>query len=93
VDGISSLGSSECFLARKVAVRHANQICSYRINIFGFPNAAKLRQDMQNLGLLDQRLGLEWVRDNIVNFGGDPKRITLWGQSADAISVDNYNFA
>lgn len=65
----------------------------YRLGIFGQPNAAGLVEDEQNLGLLDQRLALEWIRDNIANFGGDPERITLWGQSAGAISVDNYNFA
>jgi acetylcholinesterase len=66
---------------------------SYRLNIFGFPNAKGLNGTEQNLGLLDQRLGLEWVRSNIANFGGDPARITLWGQSAGAVSVDFYNFA
>lgn len=49
--------------------------------------------DEQNLGMLDVRLGVEWVRDNIAQFGGDPKRITLWGQSAGAIIADHYNFA
>lgn len=66
---------------------------SYRLNIFGFPNSAGLPLAEQNLGLLDQRLGVEWIRNNIAEFGGDPNRITLWGQSAGAISVDNYNFA
>ena len=66
---------------------------SYRLNIFGFPNAAGLNQSDLNLGLLDQRLGLEWVRTNIASFGGDPSKITLWGQSAGAESVDYYNFA
>ena len=42
---------------------------SYRLNIFGFPNAAGL--DSQNLGILDQRAALEWVKDNIEAFGGD----------------------
>lgn len=63
---------------------------NYRLNIFGFPNAATLED--QNLGLLDQRAALEWVRTNIAAFGGDPARITLWGQSAGAISVDYQNF-
>ncbi|OCL09500.1 para-nitrobenzyl esterase [Glonium stellatum] len=66
---------------------------NYRLNIFGFPNAAGLNQSDLNLGLLDQRLALEWVRFNIANFGGDPARISLWGQSAGAMSVDYYNFA
>jgi carboxylesterase type B len=46
-----------------------------------------------NLGLLDQRLALEWVRSNIANFGGDTSKITLWGQSAGAASTDYYNFS
>jgi carboxylesterase type B len=71
---------------------HADQT-SYRLNIFGFPNAAALNQTDLNLGFLDQRLGLEWVRSNIASFGGDPSRISLWGQSAGSMSVDYYNFA
>ncbi|TAQ90369.1 hypothetical protein B7494_g1320 [Chlorociboria aeruginascens] len=63
---------------------------NYRLTIFGFPgNPAST----QNLGLLDQRLAVEWVRDNIAAFGGDPSRITLFGQSAGGASVDLYSYA
>lgn len=63
---------------------------SYRLNIFGFPGSPNATN---NLGLLDQRLAVEWVRDNIANFGGDPTRITLFGQSAGGASVDYYSYA
>lgn len=46
-----------------------------------------------NLGLLDQRLAIEWVRDNIPAFGGDASRITIFGQSAGSASVDYYSYA
>lgn len=61
------------------------------MNIMGFPNAAGVQD--QNLGLLDQRVSLEWVRDNIRYFGGDPSKIMIWGQSAGAASVDYHNYA
>jgi len=63
---------------------------NYRTNIFGFPGAPGLPD--VNLGLLDQRLSLEWVRDNIEAFGGNPDRITLFGESAGASSVDYYSY-
>jgi carboxylesterase type B len=47
----------------------------------------------QNLGLLDQRLALEWVRKNIVKIGGDSSKIIAWGQSSGAIGIDYLNFA
>jgi acetylcholinesterase len=64
---------------------------NFRSNIFGFPNAVGVTN--QNLGLLDQRLALEWVRDQIANFGGDPSRIIGWGESGGAEAVDYLNFA
>ncbi|KAH7409691.1 acetylcholinesterase [Cadophora sp. MPI-SDFR-AT-0126] len=66
---------------------------NYRLNIIGFPNARGLAGEQQNLGLLDQRIALEWVRDNIAAFGGNPKRITQWGRSAGSISLDILAFA
>lgn len=64
---------------------------NYRVNIFGYPNAAGA--PVANLAILDQRLALEWVYANIAAFGGDPERIMIWGQSAGAQSVDQHNYA
>lgn len=71
--------------------QHIMVSINYRVNIFGFPNAAGLKHE--NVGILDQRLALEWVHSNIGAFGGDRNRITLWGHSAGALSVDILNFA
>ncbi|PLB48540.1 cholinesterase [Aspergillus steynii IBT 23096] len=61
---------------------------SYRVGGFGFmPGKEILADGASNLGLLDQRAALEWVADNIGEFGGDPEKVTIWGESAGAISV------
>lgn len=64
---------------------------NYRLGIFGFPNAGGLAD--QNIALLDARAVVEWCRDNIAAFGGDPGRMVLWGQSAGAMMADYYGFA
>ncbi|KAH7192829.1 Alpha/Beta hydrolase protein [Fusarium flagelliforme] len=69
---------------------HIVVIMNYRVNVFGFPNA---KDAHQNVGLLDQRMVVEWARDNVAAFGGDPDRMTLWGQSAGAGSVGMYGYA
>ncbi|KNG89845.1 carboxylesterase family protein [Aspergillus nomiae NRRL 13137] len=66
---------------------------NYRVSIFGYPNAPGLEPGQQNVGLLDQRLAVEWVQRNIAQFGGDPSRIMLFGQSAGAASTDLYTYA
>ncbi|KAL4916783.1 carboxylesterase [Aspergillus aurantiobrunneus] len=63
---------------------------TYRLNVFGQPNA---RAQYVNVGLLDQRMAVEWCRDNIAMFNGDPSRMVLWGQSAGAGSVGLYSYA
>jgi cholinesterase len=51
---------------------------NYRTNVFGFPGLPGA-DAAQNPGLMDQRLAIEWVRDNIEAFGGDKERITIFG--------------
>ncbi|EWG42843.1 hypothetical protein FVEG_04559 [Fusarium verticillioides 7600] len=62
---------------------------NYRTNIFGFPETYDLPKGQWNLGFLDQRLALSWVQDNIAAFGGDPEKVTIFGESAGAGSVDD----
>ena len=64
---------------------------NYRVNIFGFPGAPG--ETTQNLGLRDQRAAVEWVRNNIVHFGGDAARIVLAGQSAGGVAADYWAYA
>lgn len=63
---------------------------NYRLGAFGFLDLSGLSPDHPtsgNNGLLDQVAALRWVRDHIEAFGGDPQRVTIFGESAGAMSV------
>ncbi|PVH98305.1 alpha/beta-hydrolase [Periconia macrospinosa] len=64
---------------------------NYRMAAFGFINGAAVKASgTQNLGLRDQRLALQWVNRHISSFGGDPSKVTIWGESAGAYSVGDH---
>ncbi|KAF1829367.1 alpha/beta-hydrolase [Decorospora gaudefroyi] len=61
---------------------------NYRLGFFGFANSDSLKEEgSMNAGLRDQRAAIEWVRDNIAAFGGDPERITIAGQSSGGLAI------
>lgn len=62
----------------------------FRIGVLGYLSVSAthgVESGSANRGLLDQRLALEWVQENIRGFGGDPSRVTVAGQSAGAHSI------
>ncbi|CAN9420011.1 unnamed protein product [Alternaria alternata] len=63
---------------------------NYRLGIFGFAGAPGVEK---NAALRDHRIAVEWVRDNIAGFGGDPSRIVIFGQSAGGAAVDYWAYA
>ncbi len=68
--------------------------CNYRLGHFGFFAHPALTKEaagapVGNYGFMDQIAALHWVRDNIASFGGDPGRVTIFGESAGGISVIN----
>ncbi|GJQ72647.1 hypothetical protein Trydic_g1309 [Trypoxylus dichotomus] len=59
---------------------------NYRLGIFGFLSTADSAA-LENVGLRDQIFALQWVQNNIINFGGDPNKVTIFGESAGSASV------
>jgi para-nitrobenzyl esterase len=90
-----TMGSTKQELYDGAALSHSGVVVvsmNYRLGALGFLGHPALSAESPgkasgNYGLMDQRLALQWVRDNIAAFGGDPDNVTLFGESAGAISA------
>lgn len=90
---MSGYGSEQEFDGAAYAKRGVILVTiNYRLNVYGFLAHPWLREESEsgvsgNYGILDQIAALKWVYENIGAFGGDPDNITIFGQSAGAMSV------
>ncbi|KAJ7104745.1 Alpha/Beta hydrolase protein [Mycena epipterygia] len=86
------LGSSSQFRGSDL-IKQSNHgvvvvIIQYRLGLFGFLAGSAVKNNgTPNAGLLDQDFALRWVNKQIAKFGGDPSKVTIWGESAGAGSV------
>ncbi len=89
-------GSSQelrAYDGENLAARHDAVLVSmnHRLNVFGFLDLSRIGGEAYaqsvNLGMTDLVLALEWVRDNIERFGGDPNNVTIFGQSGGGRKV------
>ncbi|MFV8298487.1 carboxylesterase/lipase family protein [Mycolicibacterium fortuitum] len=84
-------GSSGIYDAARLAARGDIVVVTvnYRLGALGFLAHPALGTggDVGNYGLIDQQAALRWVRDNIADFGGDPEKVTVAGESAGGMSV------
>jgi len=90
---IAGEGSSALYDGRHLAAKGVVVVTiNYRLGVLGFLAHPELTAESDhrasgNYGLLDQLAALRWVRDNIAGFGGDPTRITVFGESAGSIDL------
>ena len=87
--GTGSIYNGEGLAAKGAVVVSIN----YRMGVFGYFALPELTKESDrnasgNYGFLDQVAALEWVQKNIAAFGGDPKRVTIFGESAGSWSVN-----
>ncbi|KAJ7838686.1 alpha beta-hydrolase [Mycena leptocephala] len=87
-----ALGSASQYDGADLVQESNNQVVAvviqYRLGLFGFLAGQEMKDGgALNAGLLDQEFALRWVNKNIHKFGGDPNKVTIWGQSAGAGSA------
>lgn len=90
---VNGSGTTAWYDGTRFAANHDVVVVTlnYRLGAFGYLHLAGITDAdptlSSNCGLLDQVAALEWVRDGIVAFGGDPANVTIFGESAGAMSV------
>jgi carboxylesterase type B len=82
---LSQVYDGSCLAMRGVVIITIN----YRLGVFGFFNGNS-SDSLGNQGLWDQAMALNWTRQHIAAFGGNPNDITLFGQSAGSMSISNH---
>jgi carboxylesterase type B len=82
---LSQVYDGSCLAMREVVVITIN----YRLGVFGFFNGNS-SDSPGNQGLWDQAMALNWTRQHITAFGGNPNDITLFGESAGCVSISNH---
>ena len=89
--GANVAGSGSGFLYSSIVERGVVLVTiNYRLGVFGFLSHPEITSEggaVGNFALLDQIAALEWVRENIAAFGGDPDNVTIFGHSAGAQDV------
>jgi para-nitrobenzyl esterase len=87
--------SSEAIFDGESLARHGVVLVSanYRLGIFGFYEHPELTAESRhhtsgNYGLMDQVEAMKWVQQNIASFGGDPRNVTIFGESAGSLDIN-----
>ncbi|KAJ8481682.1 hypothetical protein ONZ51_g5842 [Trametes cubensis] len=94
--GSNAVEPGDAIVARSIQIGHPviYVAMNYRLSAFGFLGGKEVKEEgVGNLGLQDQREAFRWVQKYISAFGGDPSKVTIWGQSAGAISVSLHMLA
>ncbi|KAI0645330.1 carotenoid ester lipase precursor [Trametes meyenii] len=88
--GSNAVEPGETIVARSIEIGYPiiYVAMNYRLSAFGFLGGKEVKKaGVGNLGLQDQREAFRWIQKYITAFGGDPFKVTIWGQSAGSISV------